>query len=179
MMILDFLTSIILAFLGAAGGALFMRSKYKAEVDEARANAEKADNEAKEKKLENVDRLVKMYKEVYETLAEELKKEREALKETILKLQNDNKSLLNAMSRMERAIKSIKNCPHSHDCPALIELQNSTDGEPASGDGKNTSNRQRAPDRKDRSKAGQDSCRNGEFKVDPSAAGKATGGSKI
>lgn len=137
--IITIVVSGIVSILTGTSVAVFMRSKYKAEVAKARAEAMKAMEEAESASIENSDKLVELYKKIYTDLAQKLKSdntevlallsdikdENKELKRTIELLSNENTQLTKVIRRLERAIKNINNCPRSGDCPILAELQNS------------------------------------------------------
>jgi len=89
--------------------ALFMRSKYKAEVETLQANVTQLQANADGTRIDNSQKIVDMLnKDIVEPLRQEVK------------------NLRNEVNKFRKAVEKIPSCLHARDngCPVRDELQN-------------------------------------------------------
>lgn len=113
------IVAIITAPLSALLMAIFLRSKYNAEVDKLRAEIDKILADVRSRDLDNDKKAIEIIMELVV----------DPLREDMLRLQNKVDILTNA-------IEKIKSCPHADDCPVSYELrhpQTNSDRNPGSG----------------------------------------------
>ena len=120
--ILATITAIITAPLTALLTAIFLRSKYKAEVNKLNAEVDKLLAEVKEtlsdvrgKELDNDKKAIGM---IMELVVEPLRRDMLQLQEKVDILTN--------------AIEKINSCPHADSCPVSHELRRSKKGDAGS-----------------------------------------------
>lgn len=114
--ILAAIVGIITAPLAALLTAMFLRSKYRAEVEGLRAEVKKTLADVRGRELDNDKKAIEM---IMELVVEPLRK--------------DMKALQNKVDILTNAIEKVNSCPHADNCPVSHELRHSKkggDGEP-------------------------------------------------
>lgn len=100
------ISAIITAPLTALLTAIFLRSKYKAEVDKMRADVQQTLADVRGKELDNDKKAIAI---IMELVVEPLRKDMLQLQEKVDILTN--------------AIETINSCPHADSCPVSHELR--------------------------------------------------------
>ena len=106
--ILCAITAIITAPLSALLTAIFLKSKYNAEVDKLRAEVRDTLAEVRGKELDNDKKAIQI---IMELVVEPLRK--------------DMKQLQQKVDTLTNAIEKINSCPHADSCPVSFELRRS------------------------------------------------------
>lgn len=109
------IVSSIIAIIAAPAGALltaiFLRKKYKIELQSLKADIDKKLSEVQSNELENV-------RQGNNILMEQI----------VSPLKAELKMLRTDVNKFRRAIEKIPTCPHSADCPVRNELQSDEKG---------------------------------------------------
>lgn len=106
--ILAAIVGIITAPLAALLTAMFLRSKYRAEVEGLRAEVKKTLADVRGQELDNDKKAIEM---IMELVVEPLRK--------------DMKALQNKVDILTNAIEKVNSCPHADNCPVSHELRHS------------------------------------------------------
>lgn len=116
--ILAAIVGIITAPLAALLTAMFLRSKYRAEVEGLRAEVKKTLADVRGRELDNDKKAIEM---IMELVVEPLRK--------------DMKALQNKVDILTNAIEKVNSCPHADNCPVSHELRHSKKGGDADAHG--------------------------------------------
>ena len=106
--ILCAITAIVTAPLSALLTAIFLKSKYNAEVEKLRAEVRDTLAEVRGKELDNDKKAIQI---IMELVVEPLRK--------------DMKQLQQKVDTLTNAIEKINSCPHADSCPVSFELRRS------------------------------------------------------
>ncbi|MBD5199230.1 MAG: hypothetical protein HDS83_02395 [Bacteroidales bacterium] len=106
--ILCAITAIITAPLSSLLTAIFLKSKYNAEVEKLRAEVRDTLAEVRGKELDNDKKAIQI---IMELVVEPLRK--------------DMKQLQQKVDTLTNAIEKINSCPHADSCPVSFELRRS------------------------------------------------------
>lgn len=103
-------SSVIAAPLGAWLGSILTRDKYKAEIDQLRAEVASKMSAVENSELDNVRKANQM---LVETVVEPLQKEITSLRRNV--------------DKFRKAIEKIPGCPHANECPVSRQLWSDED----------------------------------------------------
>lgn len=92
---------------------VLLHGKYKAEIEQLRAEIEASKTDTRGDELENVKKAMAI---LMEQVVEPLKKEIHAIRKEV--------------ARLRRAVEKVNSCPHADRCPVRAELQKPEDSEP-------------------------------------------------
>lgn len=106
------IAAIITAPLAALLTAIFLRSKYKVEVDKLRAEVRETLADVRGKELDNDKKAINM---IMDLVVEPLRK--------------DMKQLQQKVDTLTNAIEKINSCPHADSCPVSHELRHPKKGD--------------------------------------------------
>jgi len=105
-------SSVIAAPLGAWLGSILTRDKYKAEIDQLRAEVASKMSAVENSELDNVRKANQM---LVETVVEPLQKEITSLRRNV--------------DKFRKAIEKIPGCPHANECPVSRQLWDDQGGD--------------------------------------------------
>jgi len=103
--------AIVGSIVGVGGGVIFMRAKYRAEVDKLRAEVEQA-------KTANRNAEIELIGNASKTLIDNIVKP----------LENELNKMRRAVGNLQKAIQRLYSCAHVADCPVRKQLQSEENG---------------------------------------------------